>query len=113
MQINNFMKTVGKMCTPAQLYLGLSVLSIVTMIIQNIANPDIYCCGSFEVKTPINKSIYFVLKFLYVAVCAYILNILCKKGYTKLSWLLILLPLIMMFVIIALFILFLKKSHKN
>ena len=63
MQINKFMKTVEKMCTPAQLYLGLSVLSIVTMIIQNIANPDTYCCGSFEVKTPINKAIYFVFKF--------------------------------------------------
>ena len=113
MQVNKFIKTFEKMCTPAQLYLGLSILSIISMIIQNIANPDTYCCGSFEVKTPVNKAIYFVLKFLYVAMWGYILNILCKKGYTKLSWLLILLPIIMMFVIIALFILFLKKSEKN
>jgi hypothetical protein len=39
----------------------------------------------------------------------YILNVLCKKGYNKLSWLLVLLPLIMMFVIIAIVMLFLKK----
>jgi len=102
------LKQLESYCTPAQLYLGFSLLSLIGMIFQNLQNPNTYCCGSFEVQTPVNKVLYFVFKFIYIAVWTYILNILCKKGYTKVSWLLILLPIILMFVIIALFILFLK-----
>lgn len=103
------LKQLKSYCTPAQLYLGLSLISIISMIIQNLQNPNTYCCGSFKVETPINKVFYFVFKFLYVAVWTYILNILCKKGYSKLSWILVLLPLIMMFVMISIIFLFLKN----
>ena len=109
MQLNKLIKNVEKLCTPAMFYLGLSTLSILSMLIQNILNPDAYCCGSFQVRTPINKFFYFAFKILYVVGWTYILNVLCKKGYNKLSWLLVLLPLIMMFVIIATVMLFLKK----
>jgi len=106
----NTLKLFNSLCTPAQLYLGLSVLSILSMAFQNIGDPNSYCCGLIKANTPINNIFYFAVKILYVAGWTYLLNILCKKGYSKLSWLLVLLPLIGMFIIIGLLIIALQKS---
>ena len=60
--------------------------------------------------TPINNVFYIVFEVLYVLGWTYLLNILCKKGYKQLSWLLVLLPLIAMFVLIGLVILGLQHN---
>ena len=101
----------NSLCTPAQLYLGLSVLSIVGMCFQNIGNPNVYACGLMKANSPINNIFYFVFKILYIAGWTYLLNILCKKGYNKLSWLLVLLPFIAMFVLIGLTIVALQNTN--
>ena len=45
------------------------------------------------------------MKILYIIVWTLILDYLCRKGYSKVSWLLVLFPLIMMFVLIGGFML--------
>jgi hypothetical protein len=103
------LKYFNALCTPAQLYLGLSLLSILSMCFQN-TDPNIYACGLWSAKTPINNLVYFAFKLLYIVGWTYLLNIFCKKGYNKLSWLLVLLPLVAMFLLIGLVIVSLK-SH--
>jgi hypothetical protein len=103
------LKSIKKMCTPAQLYLGLSVLSILSMCYQNIGTPDMYTCGLISAKTPFNNTLYLLMQGLYIVGWTYLLSILCKKGYDKLSWVLVLLPIIAMFVLIGLIIISLQK----
>jgi hypothetical protein len=46
----------------------------------------------------------FVFKALYILFWTFILNSLCKAGYKEVSWFLVLLPLILLFIILALVI---------
>lgn len=103
------LKYFNSLCTPAQLYLGLSILSIISMCFQN-SDPNVYACGMLSAKTPVHNMIYFVFKILYIAGWTYLLNVFCKKGYNKLSWLLVLLPLVAMFLLILLVISALHSS---
>lgn len=98
-----------QICTPAQIYFALSFVSILSMMLQNIQDKNNYCCGLFSAPTPINNVVYFIFKIVYVFIWTYLLNLLCKKGYKSVSWLLLLLPLIGMFIIIGLLIISLQR----
>ena len=106
----NFVKQIKDLCSPAQLYLGLSVLSIIVMGFQNCSDPSSYKCGLMKANTPINNIIYFAFKVLYILLWTYLLNILCRKGWSKLSWLLVLFPFIAMFIMIGLTIIALQHN---
>ena len=68
----------GKYCTPAQVYLVLAVIGLISGFLKN-----------FRVMTLIFNSIFVVL-------FAWILNFLCSKGFTAISWVLVLLPWILL-----------------
>lgn len=68
-----------KFCTPAQLYLAISVISVVIGLFSGI------------------RIVFAIWKLLFAFIWAYILNLLCKKGMKSLSWFLVLLPYIMLF----------------
>lgn len=94
------LKQLQKLCTPAHLYFILSVISLVLMAIQNLGNTDKYCVGNYTCVVT-----YTVLvKMIYVAFWTWVLNTLCRAGYTNLSWFVFLLPFIAMFILIALLI---------
>ena len=67
----------AKYCTPAQIYLVLALIGIVAGFMKN-----------FRVITLITHSVFGVL-------FAWILNFLCRKGFTAISWILVLLPFVM------------------
>ena len=58
-----------------------------------------------KARSPVNNAIYIIMEVAYVLIWTYLLNLLCKKGYTKISWMFVLLPFIAMFVLIGLLIL--------
>lgn len=91
---------IKKLCTPAYVYLVLSVLSMVILMVQNMGNSNKYCVGPFECGVP-NTGAMFLGKGLYIAFWTWILNAICRAGYKNLSWVLVLLPFIMFFVMIA------------
>lgn len=95
------MTRVKKLCTPAFVYLVISVISIVMMMIQNMGNTNRYCVGTYECSVP-NTMMVFVSQIVYVAIWTFILNWICKNGYTSISWFLVLLPIILMAILIAL-----------
>ena len=101
------------LCTPAQLYLGLSILSAVGLIIQNCMDPYTLCIGSFTTPSPIHNISYFVIQCMYVLFWTWIINKACKKGWNKLAWLIVLFPFVAMFVLIGMLFLALHKMDEK
>jgi hypothetical protein len=101
---NNLRKQYNILCTPAQLYVFLSLIAIVTMLIQNMSEPNKYCVGRYSCYLNFNNLLLFGAKLLYVLLWTIILDSLCKNGYTELSWAIVLLPFIMMFVMVGVFL---------
>ena len=99
----NPIKDLKKLCSPAQVYLVLSVISFILMAVQNIfaGKNGKYCVGMFSCKIP-NLLIVFIVKVLYIAFWTIVLNSLCIAGYKQLSWFLVLLPFILFFILIGL-----------
>ena len=99
----NLFKDMKKLCSPAQVYLVLSVISYVIMALQNIfsGKNNKYCVGMFSCKVP-NLVLIFILKAIYIIFWTIVLNSLCVAGYKELSWFLVLLPFILFFVLIGL-----------
>lgn len=101
-------KIFNSICTPAQLYLAISLVAIISMLLQNCQDNTVYRIGDMVVKTPCHNLAFFAVKVLYVFLWTWILNLLCKNGFSGLSWLLVLLPLIGMFVLIGLLLVVLR-----
>ncbi len=89
------------LCTPAFIYLVISMLLLVVMYIQNRNNVDVYCLGAYECDVT-NVTAIFIVKFIYILFWTWILNLICNSGWTSIAWLLLLLPVIMFFLLVAL-----------
>jgi len=95
-------KDLNNLCSPAQLYLFFTLLSLVVMIYENSGTPDnMLCFGNYECHNAPSKPVLIIVKLIYIAFCTFILNLICKSGYKNLAWFLVLLPV---FAFILLFI---------
>ena len=70
------------------------------MVIQNFGNTNVYCLGDYTCGVT-STFLIFIIKMLYVLFWTWILNLLCKNGYESISWFLVLLPYVVMFILIA------------
>lgn len=104
MKMSDVLKIFNSLCTPAQLYLSLSMLSILGLLMQNVSMPQKYTVGRYSVPIEHHNILFFVFKIIYVLIWTYLLDNICKRGLGSISWILVLLPLIMMFVLIGLVI---------
>ena len=95
---------IQKLCNPAYVYLVLSAIGMVAMMFQNAGNTNSYCVGNYECEVP-NTASVFAIKAVYVVFWTFILNALCKAGYQKVSWFIVLIPFILMAILIGMFIL--------
>jgi len=100
----NFPKTLKELCTPAMIYFVISITSLIMVLFQNLGNSNSYNIGSFSCRVP-NTALVFVAELIYVLFWTYVLNLICKDGHTSLSWLLVLLPWILLFVMIGILML--------
>ena len=91
------------LCTPAFLYLAISVIALVVMLLQNIGNTNQFCIGNFYCSN-VNVVYLLLSKLAFILFWTFILNLLCKNGASAISWLFVLVPLIIMFIILALFL---------
>ena len=62
---NKFVKDFKNLCTPAFIYLFISVLIFIVIAIQNFGNTTKYCLGYFECELP-NTFIVYVFKSIYI-----------------------------------------------
>jgi hypothetical protein len=76
----------GKYCTPAQLYLILGTISIISAFFKK-----------FSIETLLTNALFLVI-------WAWVLNWLCSKGFTAISWILVMLP----FILVAFMFLFVR-----
>ena len=111
------MKTIRKLCTPAYVYLVISVIAIVTMMIQNGGNHDRFCLGSYECGVESTAAV-FLGQGLYSVFWVFVLDCVCKAGHKNISWFLVLFPYILMFILLGFFVLEsgkegLTKKHHN
>lgn len=89
------LKELNKLCSPASLYLAMSAIAIFVMLLENSSDDGYYHLAGM--KCPCDtKARIFVVKAFYTAFWTFVLNALCKSGYTKISWLIMLLPGFMM-----------------
>ncbi len=72
------MKDFSKLCTPAKIYFAIAVIAMIFSLFNG-------------------ASIMMELwKILFAFIWTFVLGWLCKKGYTSISWFLVLLPYIIM-----------------
>lgn len=100
----SFPKKLKDLCTPALLYLCISIISLFAILLQNLGNSNSYHMGSFSCRVP-NTTLIFIVKFIYILFWTYILNLICKDGHVGISWLLVLLPWILLFVVMGILML--------
>jgi len=100
----NFPKKLKELCSPAMLYFVISIIALALVLLQNLGNSNSYHVGSFSCRVP-NTALVFIVKLMYVLFWTYVLNLICKDGHTSLSWLLVLLPWILLFVMIGILML--------
>jgi F0F1-type ATP synthase assembly protein I len=69
---------LSKLCTPAMLYLVFAAISVVVGVFQKF------------------QLLSLLVNVIFVAAWTWFLNFLCSKGYTSISWFLVLLPFLLM-----------------
>lgn len=99
-----FPKTLKDLCTPAMVYFTISIIAVVIVLLQNLGNRNNYNVGNFSCSVP-NTAFIFIIKLLYILFWTWILNLICKDGHTGISWLLVLLPFILLFVMMGILML--------
>jgi hypothetical protein len=90
------------LCTPAYVYLVISIIALVIMGLQNTGNVNTYCLGSYSCDVT-SVTLIFLVKFAYVLLWTWILNLICRAGAPGIAWFLVLLPFILLFILIGLF----------
>ena len=100
-----FQPKLSKLCTPSYLYFLISVLLLVILGVQNVINQDdnTFCIGMYEC-TSFNKLAVFLVHGIYILFWTFILDLMCKAGYTDLSWFIFLLPFLLFFIFFGLMI---------
>jgi predicted PurR-regulated permease PerM len=75
-------KAFSELCTPAKIYFSLAILSIFIGLFNGI------------------HIVMILTKLFFAFIWTYILAWLCKKGLKTLSWFLVILPFIMIFLVL-------------
>lgn len=70
------MKDFSKLCTPAKLYFAIAVIATIIGLLNGV------------------HMMYALWKLIFAFIWTFILGWLCDKGYSSISWLLVLLPYI-------------------
>jgi hypothetical protein len=99
-----FPRSFNQLCAPSKVYFVISILALALILLQNIGNQNSYHVGSFSCRVP-STILVFIVKLIYILFWTWVLNLICKDGHSGISWLLVLLPFILLFVIIGLLML--------
>jgi hypothetical protein len=93
---------IGKLkqlCLPSLIYFIIAILGFFISLIQTLLNKSgRYCVAFFSCKVP-SLFVIFASKFIYILIWTWILNLLCKDGYTDIAWFLLVFPFVIFFII--------------
>ena len=99
--MSNFERRLRSLCTPAQVYFFISMISILGIISQNAMASDSYRVGMYTVQSPMPNVWFFSLKVIGILIWTFILNYMCNSGWKDVAWFFVLLPIIVMFLVIG------------
>jgi hypothetical protein len=71
------MKNFNKLCAPAKIYFAIAVIATIIALLNGV------------------HMMYAFWKMVFAFIWTFVLGFLCNKGYTSISWLLVLLPYIL------------------
>ena len=111
------MNFISNFCTPAKLYFILSLILLAISLYYDITrnDKDKICLGKLSCKLE-NKPVFYILNVLFILLWAFILNLLCRFGWSRLSWFLFLFPYIILgilFLTVAGLVVFIAKGNKK
>lgn len=96
---------IRKLCTPSLLYFAVSMAALVYLVLTNMSSPSVLCLGDYSCNVGSVMATLFV-NLIYIIFWTFILDLLCKTGYKSFSWILVLLPILLLFIIYLTLILF-------
>jgi hypothetical protein len=99
-QRSNSQFDLANMCTPATVYFVISFIGLILLGVGNLGNNDKLCIGSYTCNVG-NNTVIFVLNAVYILFWTFLLDLMCKNGYSSISWLVLLLPFILAFIFLA------------
>jgi len=98
------------MCTPATIYFVISLIGLILVGLNNLDNTDKVCVGDYNCYVGNNTTV-FIVNAIYILFWTFVLDLMCKAGYSSLSWVVLLLPFII--IVIAFFTLMVKEGNTN
>jgi len=96
-----FPKKLKELCTPACLYVTLSMFALLVSVFQNLGNSRRFNLGMLSARVP-STLLVFVVNLIYILFWTWVLNLMCKDGHKEIAWFLVLIPFILLFVIMGL-----------
>tara|TARA_B100000963_G_scaffold219251_1_gene191194 strand:+ start:3527 stop:3853 length:327 start_codon:yes stop_codon:yes gene_type:complete len=95
-----------KLCTPASIYFVISMIAFLVLLVQNLGgDSSVLCVGDYKCDIG-SVFMSLVVNLLYIVFWTFVLDLMCKNGYEKISWLLVLLPILLFFVSLTVIMLY-------
>ena len=96
-------RQIRSLCTPAQVYFFISMISILGILSQNVMDSNTFRVGIYSTQSPISNFWFFISKVIGVLIWTFLLNYLCNSGWKDVAWFLVLLPILVMFIVLGVF----------
>ena len=94
------MLTFKSLCTPSSIYFIISMVFLFIVFIHNYGNVNTYCLGDKHCNVS-STYLIFAVKFAYILFWTWILNLMCNAGSSGIAWFIVLIPLLIMFLMLA------------
>jgi len=94
----SFPKSLKELCNPALFYFVMSIIALLVVAFQNTGNNNGLIIGSTSLNV-LNSPVIFVIKLVYILFWTWVINLICKDGHSGISWFLVFLPVVLMFLL--------------
>ena len=89
-------------CSPALFYFVFSIIMLIVSGFQNINNRNVYAMCNMSCR--VSSTLFvFIVKFVCILFWTWILNLICGSGHPGIAWFLILIPFILLFLVVFIF----------
>jgi hypothetical protein len=100
--IMNTLNSIKNLCSPALVYLSIESIILLSIILQNLNMQNRLCIGNYSCQMS-SLVPFYIIKVLYISFWTFILNLMCKGGYSQFAWFLVILPILLFFVALGFF----------
>jgi hypothetical protein len=94
-----FPRKIRDLCAPSMLYFIISIIALIVAILMNLGHNNKLVLGNYSMNV-VNTTLIFIIKLIFILFWTWILNLICRDGYEVISWILVFLPFIAIFLCI-------------